>query len=205
MNMLDIARTVFDRTWKPVGISLLAIVTAIVWSVAFGVASTIATVLFLGLIALVVFYGSAIYFVLYGAYTKLASKVQAKWGPKVDDIIGEIKAVSAARSEFNSAKAARKAAEKELKEARKQAKQLAKEAAKALEAQLIAASLGEDLKKVTEQSLDAINKADNQATDARDAKLRLDYASKLVEHAEAEFRNAAQSYRNSKSTVASTS
>lgn len=205
MNMLDITRAVIDRLWKPIGLILFVLVDIVLISIWLGVAFTVALILFIGLIALIMAHGSAIYFALYGALSKHARMVKAKLAPKFGDIAGEIKAVAAARAELNSQKATVKAARKEQKQAHKAAKQAANDAAKAYKALWITALTKEDVAAEAKTAADARDKADEMVFRARVTNKDLEFNLEGLEKVTERFRNAVPTYRNSKSTAASTS
>lgn len=212
MNMLDLARALFARTWKPLGITALAVLVLILWISAFGVGTTVGFVLFVGGFALLYYKGNEIYFLLKRHFDLVSDKVKAGtaklnawWSPIWKDITGEAKAVASARADLNSAKAARKDAKKELKASRKAVKKLAKDAAKALQTQLIAAGNGESVNDLAVETLNARKDADLAVTKARSAKElfgKAILAEFLAEHA---YHNAVQEYRNRKSNEATVS
>lgn len=203
MNMLDITRIVIDRMWKPaltVILVLAALVASLVW---IGIGGTFGLLLFIGVFALVWFKGVEIYVwatshaLFLGR--KIKDKVLAYWTPLVEDIKGELKAVSAARAKLTAAKAARKDAKAQVKQNRKAVKQLARIAAKALEAQLITAGNGEDATKSATAAIIARENAEAAVADSRAALNALDKAEAAVESAEELYRNASKAYRDSKS------
>jgi hypothetical protein len=212
MNMLDLARALFARTWKPLGITTLAVVTLILWIVAFGFGATVGFVVLVGSFALLYFKGNEIYFLIKRHYDLVSDKAKAAtaklnawWSPIWNDITGEAKAVASARAKLNSAKAARKDAKKELKQSRKAVKTLAKDAAKALQTQLIAAGNGDDVNDLVVETLNARKDADLAVAKARSAKELLGKASLVEFLAEQAFHNAVQEYRNRKSNEATVS
>lgn len=203
MNVLDITRIVIDRTWKPlltITLVVAAIIASFIWV---GAAGTFGLLLFAAVFALVWFKGAEIYVWATTHALVLGRKIKDKtldyWNPLVDDIKGELKAVSTARAKLSEAKEERKYALEAVKHTRKEVKNYAKTAAKALQVQLITAGNGEDATEAATAAIIARSHATAAVYDAREALKDLDKANAFVAAAEKLYRNASETYRNSKS------
>lgn len=199
MNSLDIARIVIDRLWKPALVTLIVLSALVASIIGFGFGGTVGLLLFAAIFAAFYYKGNEIYFFGVKCYYLVSDKVNSYMTPIIEDIKNEIKAVTAAHVALRAAKAARKDAKAAVKSTRKAVKSNAKIAAKALKVQLIAAGNGETVNELVVATLNARKDADQAVADARSALVALDSANKAVEIAEEDYRNASQTYRDSKS------